>query len=154
MRAFMEEFYDKNTWGTPQWLFNQCNAVWQFNVDVCALPWSAKCERYFTPEVDAFKQVLGYGDRAWMNPPYSNPGKWVDWADQQAQMGALVVGLLSCDTGTAWFHKVLRQPKVEVHPIKGRVCFIPPIGYTKKPSSPTFASVIVVWYPKTIWTRP
>lgn len=145
--------FNKNEWATPQWLFDDCNAIWQFNIDVCALPHNHKCDRYFTPEIDALTQTLTYGDRAWMNPPYSNPGKWCDWAEQQANNGALVVGLLSCDTSTQWFHRVMNQTRTEIHPIKGRVKFEPPKGYPKKPTSPTSAHCIVVWYPKQIFTK-
>ena len=39
-----------------------------FDLDVCALPDNAKCQRYFTPEVDGLKQA--WQGRCWMNPPY------------------------------------------------------------------------------------
>lgn len=35
---------------TPQALFDALNNVFHFDLDVCALPESAKCKRYFTPE--------------------------------------------------------------------------------------------------------
>lgn len=44
------------TWATPQDLFNKLNDVFNFNLDVCATPETAKCEKYFTPEIDGLKQ--------------------------------------------------------------------------------------------------
>ena len=45
-----------DVWATPQYLFDKLNQVFGFNLDVCALPENAKCERYFTPEIDGLKQ--------------------------------------------------------------------------------------------------
>lgn len=48
---------------TPQCLFDRLNAVFRFSLDVCALPENAKCESFFTPEIDGLKQEWsgGYG---------------------------------------------------------------------------------------------
>lgn len=43
-------------WGTPQDLFDKLDAEFHFNLDVCALPENAKCERYYTPEQDGLVQ--------------------------------------------------------------------------------------------------
>ena len=39
-------------WGTPQDLFDELDAEFHFDLDVCALPENANCERYYTPEQD------------------------------------------------------------------------------------------------------
>ena len=44
------------TWETPNYLFNKLNNVFNFEIDVCALKETAKCENYFTPEIDGLKQ--------------------------------------------------------------------------------------------------
>lgn len=46
-------------WETPQNLFDELNKEFNFTLDVCALPNSAKCERYFTPEQDGLSQNWG-----------------------------------------------------------------------------------------------
>ena len=46
-------------WETPQWLFDEYNEKFNFNLDVCALPENAKCSRYFTPDADGLKQKWG-----------------------------------------------------------------------------------------------
>ena len=43
-------------WETPQDLFDKLNAEFHFDLDVCALPENAKCERYYTPEDDGLLQ--------------------------------------------------------------------------------------------------
>ena len=43
-------------WETPQWLFDELDREFHFTLDVCALPENAKCERYYTPEMDGLAQ--------------------------------------------------------------------------------------------------
>ena len=43
-------------WETPQAFFDDLNNLFQFTLDACATPENAKCERYFTPEMDGLKQ--------------------------------------------------------------------------------------------------
>ncbi|MDR8423996.1 adenine methyltransferase, partial [Acinetobacter baumannii] len=45
-----------DVWSTPQDFFEKLDRVFNFDLDVCALPENAKCERYFTPEIDGLKQ--------------------------------------------------------------------------------------------------
>lgn len=43
-------------WETPKEFFDILNLEFDFEVDVCALPENAKCEMYYTPEMDGSKQ--------------------------------------------------------------------------------------------------
>ena len=45
-----------DVWATPQDFFDRVNAVFKFDLDVCALPENAKCERFFSPEQDGLAQ--------------------------------------------------------------------------------------------------
>lgn len=75
-------------WETPQPLFDRLDRVFHFETDVCALPENAKCERYFTPEMDGLKQE--WKGRCWMNPPYGKQiGQWVHKALQAAGGGRI-----------------------------------------------------------------
>ena len=47
------------TWETPQDLFNKLNKEFNFSLDVCATHETAKCDTYFTPEIDGLKQEWG-----------------------------------------------------------------------------------------------
>lgn len=46
-------------WETPQDFFDELNREFHFNLDVCALPESAKCASYFTPEQDGLQKNWG-----------------------------------------------------------------------------------------------
>ena len=37
---------------TPEYLFKRLSAVFNFTLDVCALPENAKCKDYYTPDDD------------------------------------------------------------------------------------------------------
>ena len=57
-----------DVWATPQSLFDELNAEFRFTIDVCALPTNAKCDSYFTPEMDGLTQA--WKGVCWMNPPH------------------------------------------------------------------------------------
>ena len=70
--------FSSNTglWETPQELFDKLNAIHHFTCDVCALPENAKCNKYYTPEIDGLSQA--WSGVCWCNPPYGREiGKWV-----------------------------------------------------------------------------
>lgn len=107
-------------WATPADFFECVAAEFEFELDVCALPTSAKCERYFGPEDDGLEQ--DWSGTCWMNPPYGNEiAAWVRKAYESAQAGATVVCLVPARTDTNWWHDYCG--KGEVRFIKGRLRF-------------------------------
>lgn len=109
-------------WETPQEFFDILNLEFDFEVDVCALPENAKCEMYYTPEMDGLKQ--DWKGRCWCNPPYGRQiGNWIKKAFDSVGEGCpLVVLLLPARTDTKWFHEYL-YGKAEIRFIKGRLKF-------------------------------
>ena len=61
-------------WETPQAFFDDLNNLFQFTLDACATPENAKCERYFTPEMDGLKQE--WDGVVWCNPPSRTDTAW------------------------------------------------------------------------------
>ena len=41
---------------TPKYLFDRISSIFNFSLDVCALPENAKCESYYTPEDDGLSK--------------------------------------------------------------------------------------------------
>ena len=124
------------TWSTPQWLFDELHKEFQFDLDVCAVPTNAKCNRFFTPEQDGLRQQ--WTGVCWMNPPYGRSiYQWVKKAYESSQSGATVVCLLPARTCTKWFHEFCL--KGELRWIKGRLRF-----GTAKHSS-TFPSFVCIF---------
>ena len=132
-------------WETPQDLFDKLNAEFGFSLDVCAIAANAKCENYFTPEMDGLKQDWSE-NVAYMNCPYSrtNTPKWVKKAFEESLKGATVVALLPSRTGTKWFHSYVVDKADDIRYLPGRLKF----GNSK--NSAPFDSIIVVWKGKKV----
>ena len=46
-------------WATPQDFYDKLNEEFNFTLDPCATAENAKCERYFTPEINGLNQCWG-----------------------------------------------------------------------------------------------
>ena len=111
-------------WETPQPFFDKLNNEFHFDLDVCALPENAKCERYYTPSEDGLKQP--WTGNVWCNPPYGRDiVKWIRKATEEIQTNANVIVLLvHARTDTRWFHDYLyEKPNVELRFVRGRLKF-------------------------------
>ncbi len=128
-------------WETPQWLFDELDREFHFTLDVCALPENAKCERYYTPEMDGLAQL--WDGVCWCNPPYGRTvGAWVRKARETAAAGHTVVMLLPARTDTRWFHEdIYRRERTEVRFLRGRLRF------GGAGNSAPFPSMVVVFRP-------
>ena len=123
-----------DVWATPQDFFDKINLEFNLDLDVCAIPENAKCEKFFSPEQDGLKQE--WDGNCWMNPPYGKEiGKWVKKAYESK---SLVVALLPARTDTKWFHDYI-YGKTEIRFIKGRLKF----GGSS--NSAPFPSMLVIW---------
>lgn len=110
-----------NMWATPQHFFEEVDKEFNFDLDVCAIPENAKCENYFTPDVDGLEQE--WKGVCWMNPPYGREiGKWIKKAFEESLKGSTVVCLLPSRTDTKWFHHYIYH-RAEVRFLKGRLKF-------------------------------
>lgn len=108
-------------WGTPQWLFEKVNAVFNFQLDVCATPENAKCKRFYTIEDNGL--LKPWAKTNWMNPPYGrNIAKWMKKASMESSRGNTTVCLVPARTDTAWWHDYIENnPLVFVIFIRGRL---------------------------------
>lgn len=112
----------EQTWETPIKFFNKVNEEFKFDIDVCAVPETAKCSNYYTPEIDALKQE--WKGVCWMNPPYGRQiGKWIEKAYNESVKGATVVCLIPARTDTKYWHEFIFPYASEIRFIKGRLKF-------------------------------
>ena len=126
-------------WATPQDLFDTLNEEFQFTLDPCATSENAKCEKYYTPEVDGLLRNW-QGESVFCNPPYGRViFAWVRKCHEEAQKDATkVVDLLPARTDTRWFHQYI-YGKAEIRFIPGRLKF----GGAK--NSAPFPSMVVIF---------
>lgn len=130
---------NEDKWSTPQYLFDQLDQEFGFDLDPCATPENAKCAMYYTPLEDGLQQDWK-GHRVFCNPPYGRQiGKLVKKAHDEAQdQGTTVVMLLPARTDTAWFHDHILG-HAEIRFVRGRLRF----GDSK--INAPFPSMIVIY---------
>lgn len=132
-------------WGTPQDFFDKLDSEFDFTLDPCASPNTAKCKRFFTPVEDGLKQSWR-GERVFMNPPYGREiSNWVRKAfEESRERETLVVCLLPARTDTAWWWDYCMRGDIRF--IRGRLKFV---GKNDKGilvnNSATFPSAVVVF---------
>ena len=125
-------------WATPIEFYQKLNEIYGFTLDVCVTKENAKCQNYFTKELDGLQQ--NWHGIVWMNPPYGREIiKWMKKAYQSSLEGATVVCLVPARTDTVWWHTYAM--KGEITFIKGRLKF----GGSK--NSAPFPSAVVVFKP-------
>lgn len=48
----------RDTWQTPDWLFNYLDKLFRFKLDVCASAENSKCEKYYTEQESCLDHYL------------------------------------------------------------------------------------------------
>lgn len=127
-------------WETPQNLFDELNREFNFDLDPCATPENAKCERYFTLADNGLTQNWG-GVNVFCNPPYGREiYAWVKKCYEESKKpGTTVVMLIPARTDTRYFHDFIYHKAKEIRFIRGRLKF----GNAK--NSAPFPSMIVIF---------
>lgn len=127
------------TYETPQWLFDKLNSIFRFTLDVCAVPETAKCDTYYTPEIDALKQ--NWEGICWMNPPYGRSvSKWIKKAyDESVKNSSTIVCLIPARVDTRYQHEIVFKYAKTICFIKGRLKF----GHST--NSAPFPSQIIIF---------
>ncbi|MBE6337659.1 MAG: adenine methyltransferase [Lentimicrobiaceae bacterium] len=128
-------------WETPQSFYDELDKEFQFTLDPCATPENAKCEMFFTKEMNGLTQNWGGGNSVFCNPPYGKEiGKWVKKAYEESKKNdTTVVMLIPARTDTAYFHDYIYHKAKEIRFVKGRLKF----GQSK--NAAPFPSMVVVF---------
>ena len=127
---------NKQTWETPQWLFDVLDDEFTFTLDVCALPDTAKCNRFYTPQDNAL--IQSWDGVCWCNPPYIEIDKWLKRGRKFAMQGSTVVYLIPARTDTRYWWRYCINGQIRF--LKGRLKF-------GGGDSAPFPSAIIVFYP-------
>src|SRR5262245_12796525 len=105
---------NSDEWPTPNLVFDPLDTEFGFTLDVCANSRNAKCERYFSREVDGLKQEWAPGEVCWNNPPYSDCVRWIEKSYQSSLAGAVVVCLIPARTDTIYWHRFIAKGAYEI----------------------------------------
>lgn len=123
-----------------------------FTVDVAAADHNARCERYYTREIDGLAQDWA-GERIWCNPPYSDIAPWIRKAWAEHQVAEQIVMLLPANrTEQTWWQLMVEPFRDRAHsPLRteflpGRMRFLKrgqtAIGPNERPP---FGCVLLIW---------
>jgi hypothetical protein len=128
-----DEFY------TPAALFVALDT--RFDVDVASppggLPW-IPADRFLDQSIDGLS--VEWEGFVWCNPPYSNPGPWLERMSNHKNG----IMLLPVDTSTVWWQRWATKADVWVF-ISGRVRFVKADGEGQPSWTGRFPSVLVGW---------
>jgi site-specific DNA-methyltransferase (adenine-specific) len=125
------------TWATPQDLFDKLNEEFNFTLDPCAEPSTAKCKKFYTKEDDGLSKDWSR-ERVFCNPPYGREiGTWVKKCYEENT--EVTVMLIPARTDTSYFHDYI-YGKATIRFLRGRVKFVGEV----KGSAP-FPSMIVIF---------
>ncbi len=150
---------DFDSWETPQWLFDELDAEFHFDADLCCTQYNNKCcigvTSYF--EYEPYQGSVNF-----MNPPYSNPRPFIEKAWDDSRF-CKIVCLVKCDPSTRWWATFWNYLDIEdnyrqtVHRKAGpkdgcevrffpkRIKFTPPEGFEGKSSGPSFPSALLIF---------
>lgn len=135
-------------WQTPVDFFSKLDKEFNFTLDPAAVPVSALCEKYFTPEDDGLKQDWSE-DIVFCNPPYGRSiSNWIRKGYQEGQK-TTVVFLIPSRTDTAYWHDYVMKAD-EIRFVRGRIAFYKE-GYDNKAP---FPSAVVIWRPNSTNPTP
>jgi site-specific DNA-methyltransferase (adenine-specific) len=127
--------HNKDEWNTPRDLLDKLNSEFGFDCDPC-------------PENAPFDGLeLEWGDRNFVNPPYSKWQEWIKKGYDEYLKGKLVVFLLPARTDTKAFHDICMRAN-EIRFIRGRLKF----GCSE--NSAPFPSMLVIFDPADGTLRP
>ncbi|MDD0824636.1 phage N-6-adenine-methyltransferase [Mannheimia sp. AT1] len=136
-----EQQFDRDTWGTPHYVFNWLDRRFRFDLDGCATKDNAKLSDYLGPDRDIEWMKSFLTDEIWLdlepgffhcsifvNPPYSDVTPFIKQAKRLRDRGHLVVMLLNNDKSTQWYQNHIHNVANEVIDIiGGRIAFIHPV---------------------------
>jgi site-specific DNA-methyltransferase (adenine-specific) len=138
-------------WSTPAWLFSMLDKEFNFEIDAMATAGNAKCRKYWTPEMDAFKQDWK-GKRIFCNPPWEveTLSKAVEMATNarftpKTNKKTITVMVVPVKSDQRWWHDCVIG-KAQIRFIRGRVKF----GNAKNSST---IAVAVLVYALEHWPR-
>jgi phage N-6-adenine-methyltransferase len=132
-------------WQTPDRLFQFLNRHYHFTVDVAATAQNKKVRKFYDKARDGLKQDWA-NEIVFMNPPYSEAGKWTKRAQASAKAGAVVVAMLPNRSASGWFRDHV-VPDALIVLLHGRIPFFR--RETRRPditmSGAPFASILAIW---------
>ena len=134
----------RHDWRTPDRVFADLHAEFDFTVDACANDENALLSRYWTERDEPLLRSWD-GERVFMNPPYGRQiRRWMHKADIEAEHAELIVALVPSRTDTGWWHDYAMGAD-EIRFIRGRLEFAGVAKGNPQSHNAPFPSCLVIW---------
>jgi phage N-6-adenine-methyltransferase len=136
---------DRNTYGTPDYVFQYLNKRYPFAWDLAATASNTKCQNFLSPRMDSLSlpwHLLAPKRWLWLNPPYRPLKLWIQKCQEERDLGAKIITLVPLGTVATRYFSI--GPPQEIHRVTGRINFDPPIGLPDKNGN-MWDSVVLVW---------
>lgn len=136
---------NKDDWETPQYLFDELNERFNFDLDAAADRENAKTNVFYSKQDNALENE--WNGNVFCNPPYSRGGwmyKWVKKAYEEhlRDPNRVIVLLIPARTETRYFHEfIFGKAKVEF--LKGRLKF--EVDGVPHPHNAPFPSALIIY---------
>ena len=139
--------FDRDSWSTPQYLYEWLNCIYSFDIDLCASKDNHKCNDYFSIEQDSLScNWKSFGRRTgFANVPYSNIKPWVKKSIVESCFGFTTVMLIPTPNGESYYADIFKHA-TSITFINGRIAFYNP--YLKKHVSGNTRGSCVVEFSK------
>ena len=106
---------ERDEWETPQWLFNELNKQYNFQLDCCATAENKKCMVH----TDNFLDLKTINVVAWMNPPFSKATRMFQHFLEIVTCGVAIYR--SDNLETRIYQNLILKKANWIHIIKGRI---------------------------------
>jgi len=144
-------------WKTPNKEFNLLHSIYEFQIDAAAGPENTKLGNWFGPgsplgignALDPHLNWSKYGQRFFVNPPYSTEGGplslWIETFHRQAEVNnVLIVAVLPERRNVKWYHEHIKGHATVFEP-DYRYAFEPPKEEESTGPGARQGTMIVQW---------
>ena len=117
---------DSDTWATPPYIVEwvQSQMGWpSFDFDPCASDKTTKAPAYITLQTGDGLRDEWRGSTVWLNPPYSEQGRWLGRAAAETMKGKRVAALVLPSWDTKYWRDAVWLHAKEVWMLEGRIAF-------------------------------
>lgn len=97
----------KQDWGTPNWLYDKLDEIYNFQLDAAASDENHKCESYYTEVQDGLKQ--DWAASTFCNPPFKFIKAWTEKATEERKNGHYAVMIAPLLGFTAKWYKNIKD---------------------------------------------
>jgi len=143
---------EKDCAQTPPWFIASLEDLMakEFDLDACALPQTAKAEKFYSLENDQNGLELPWAPLTWCNPPFSDIQPWLEKAWREAEYDGNTTCVIMPDNTETGYSRYALEKADTIIRMPFRLQFLRPDGTRfldkkGKPQSPQFPCQVAIF---------